>query len=129
MKKNNWEYRRTTSDGRFVLIDYDKDKARPYVKALLAKVGKLKEVKMLYWAIGLQVFFFLSTFTALMVLIAMMDKTTASVSKLSTNQQSIPVFNKVPAKTDTLENPIESNSETVEKEGAKATTNRILNFQ
>jgi hypothetical protein len=33
------------------VIDYDKDKARPYVKALLAKVNRLREVKLLYLTI------------------------------------------------------------------------------
>ena len=52
-KKNNWYYRIETSDGHYRVIDYDKDKARPYVKALLAKVNKLREVKLLYLTIVL----------------------------------------------------------------------------
>lgn len=52
-KKNNWFYRIKTADDRFAVIDYDKDKARPYVKALLAKVNKLREVKLLYFVLGI----------------------------------------------------------------------------
>lgn len=55
LSKENFSYRLETSDWKILLIDYDKDKARPYVKALLAKVGKLREVKMLWWAILLLV--------------------------------------------------------------------------
>jgi len=58
MKKNNWFYKLETPDGCHLLIDYDKDKARPYVKALLAKVNRLKEVKMLWWLIGISLLFF-----------------------------------------------------------------------
>ena len=50
-KKNNWFYRIKTADDRFAVIDYDKDKARPYVKALLAKVNRLREVKLLYFVL------------------------------------------------------------------------------
>lgn len=56
-KKNNWIYRKYTASGRYCLVDYDKDKARPWVKALLAKVNKLKEVKMLWFVIGMQIIF------------------------------------------------------------------------
>ena len=52
-KKNNWFYRIKTADDRFAVIDYDKDKARPYVKALLAKVNRLREVKLLYFVLGI----------------------------------------------------------------------------
>jgi len=34
--------------------------ARPYVKALLAKVNKLKEVKMLWWILFILVFTYIS---------------------------------------------------------------------
>lgn len=36
-----------------VLINYDRDDARPYVKALMAKANKLREVKLLYLALAL----------------------------------------------------------------------------
>lgn len=54
-KKNNWLYRTYTSDGMYCLIDYDKDKARPYFKALLSKVNKLLEVKLLWFIIAFMV--------------------------------------------------------------------------
>ena len=49
-KKSNWkfDYRLVTASGQFCVIDFDKDQARPYVKALLAKVNKLLEVKLLW---------------------------------------------------------------------------------
>jgi len=59
MKKDNWQYRLTTASQQFTIIDYDKDLARPYVKAILAKVNKLKEVKMLWAVIIILVFLFL----------------------------------------------------------------------
>lgn len=40
-----------TADGRFTIVDYDKDKIRPYVKSLLAKVNRLLEVKLLWFVI------------------------------------------------------------------------------
>lgn len=49
-KKSNWkfDYRLVTASWQFCVIDFDKDQARPYVKALLAKVNKLLEVKLLW---------------------------------------------------------------------------------
>ena len=60
MKKDNWQYRLTTASRDYTIIDYDKDLARPYVKAILAKVNKLKEVKMLWAVLIIMVFFYLS---------------------------------------------------------------------
>lgn len=62
--KDNWHYRLTSATWNYTLIDYDKDLARPYVKALLAKVNKLKEVKML-WAVLFLILFTYLTFFAL----------------------------------------------------------------
>ena len=44
--KDNWHYRLTTANKEYTVIDYDKDLARPYVKALLAKVNKFIESKL-----------------------------------------------------------------------------------
>jgi len=60
LKKDNWQYRLTTASQEYTIIDYDKDLARPYVKAILAKVNKLKEVKMLWAVIIIMVFAYLS---------------------------------------------------------------------
>jgi len=60
LSKDNWHYRLTTASLNYTLIDYDKDLARPYVKALLAKVNKLKEVKMLWWILFILVFTYIS---------------------------------------------------------------------
>lgn len=49
-RKDNWKYVMTSVCEKYKIIDYDKDKARPYFKALLAKVNKLLEVKLL-WAL------------------------------------------------------------------------------
>lgn len=65
-KKNNWFYRIKTADDRFAVIDYDKDKARPYVKALLAKVNRLREVKLLYFVLGIVI---LQTFGLITVIV------------------------------------------------------------
>ena len=53
IEKKNWDYRMTSKSGQYMVIDYDKDQARPYVKALLAKVNRLREVKMLYITIAM----------------------------------------------------------------------------
>jgi len=60
LKKDNWQYRLTTASQEYTIIDYDKDLARPYVKAILAKVNKLKEVKMLWAVIIILIFAYLS---------------------------------------------------------------------
>ena len=60
LEKNNWDYRLITASGQYCVIDYDKDQARPYVKALLAKVNKLKEVKLLYATIFILILSFIS---------------------------------------------------------------------
>lgn len=60
LSKDNWHYRLTTASLNYTLIDYDKDLARPYVKALLAKVNKLKEVKMLWWVLFILIFTYIS---------------------------------------------------------------------
>lgn len=39
------------ADGRSAIIDYDKDKGRFYVKAFLAKVNDLKEIRLLWWVL------------------------------------------------------------------------------
>jgi hypothetical protein len=59
LEKANWDYRLITASGQYCVIDYDKDQARPYVKALLAKVNKLKEVKLLYATIFILIFSFI----------------------------------------------------------------------
>lgn len=64
--KDNWHYRLTSADKQFTVIDYDKDLARPYVKALLAKVNKLKEVKLLWATIIILIFSFF-TFVILFI--------------------------------------------------------------
>ncbi len=55
IEKKNWDYRMISKSGQYMVIDYDKDQARPYVKALLAKVNRLREVKMLYITIALTI--------------------------------------------------------------------------
>jgi len=60
LAKDNWHYRLTTSSLNYTLIDYDKDLGRPYVKALLAKVNKLKEVKMLFWVLFILIFTYIT---------------------------------------------------------------------
>lgn len=54
-KKSNWkfDYRLVTASGQYCVVDYDKDQARRYVKALLAKVNKLLEVKLLWIILAL----------------------------------------------------------------------------
>lgn len=89
MKKANDPYRRYTADGRFVLIDYDKEKARPFVKALLAKVGKLKEVKMLWWVIFLSVIFFVISAIAFAVQIAQLNGLSKQISQIATPRQTL----------------------------------------
>ena len=42
-----------TSDGKSAIIDYDADKGRYYVKAFLAKVNNLKEIRLLKWTIAI----------------------------------------------------------------------------
>jgi len=42
------------ADGRSAIVDYDKDKGRFYVKAFLAKVNDLKEIRLLKWVLSLQ---------------------------------------------------------------------------
>jgi len=64
--KDNWHYRLTTANKEYTVIDYDKDLARPYVKALLAKVNKLKEVKLLWATIIILIFSFF-TFVILFI--------------------------------------------------------------
>lgn len=68
LEKKNWEYRLTDKTERFMLIDYDKDEGRFYVKALLAKVNKLKEVKMLWMVIFTLLLFFLVYVASFVVL-------------------------------------------------------------
>lgn len=52
-KARNGLYTCESADASIVLINYDRDDARPYVKALIAKANKLREVKLLYWALAL----------------------------------------------------------------------------
>ena len=61
LKKSNWDYRIITADEKYMVIDYDKDQARPYVKALLAKVNKLKEVRMLWWLLSFMFVFYITS--------------------------------------------------------------------
>lgn len=42
------------SDGKTAIIDYDKDKGRFYVKAFLANVNDLKEIRLLKWVLSIQ---------------------------------------------------------------------------
>ena len=51
-KKNN-TYRVVSASEDYMVIDYDKEQARPYVKALLAKVNKLREIKILYFCLAI----------------------------------------------------------------------------
>ncbi len=97
--KNNWEYRLTTASGQFTIIDYDKDKARPYVKALLAKVNHLREVKMLWFSLGISILMLLiSIFCYVLILIRIggVDKRISEIS--------------IPTKTVQTATPIPKNS-------------------
>lgn len=89
LKKQNWNYRLVSKNETYTLIDYDKDQARFYVKALLAKVNKLKEVKMLWGAIFLMTITFLSmilfftvTFFKFSEVIKAIDKTPSQTSQI-----------------------------------------------
>jgi len=55
-KARNGLYTCESADADFVLINYDRDDARPYVKALIAKANKLREVKLLYLSLALHLF-------------------------------------------------------------------------
>lgn len=74
----------TTASGRFLVIDYDKDKARPYVKALLAKVNRLKEVKMLWFAL----FFLVLGILAQIALFFVLSFQVTELAKLVEKQKS-----------------------------------------
>lgn len=108
LKKDNWHYRLVTSCKNYVLIDYDKDLARPYVKALLAKVNKLREVKMLVWVLFILVFtyitflilFFLSFFKILdieksIVKIQEIEKTNKKTEQTILDINTNKAFNRV----------------------------------
>lgn len=108
LKKDNWHYRLVTACKNYVLIDYDKDLARPYVKALLAKVNKLREVKMLVWVLFILVFtyitflilFFLSFFKILdieksIVKIQEVEKTNKKTEQTILDINTNKAFNRV----------------------------------
>ena len=84
LKKDNWQYRLTSASRDYCIIDYDKDLARPYVKAILAKVNKLKEVKMLWGVLFLLIF----TYISLVILWVVQYISVNDLRKTIVNQQA-----------------------------------------
>lgn len=124
-KKNNWIYRKYTASGRYCLVDYDKDKARPWVKALLAKVNKLKEVKMLWFVIGMQVLFAICGLILFLIVIDQIGKTQEMIGKI--NVKTPPAVSKVVEKEmpDPFEDVKDVQNEQIEKPQSNQ-TNRIF---
>ncbi len=113
LAKNNWDYRLVTASGQFTVIDYDKDLARPYVKALLAKVNRLREVKMLWGVLILSILTMIGgtfLFTLVLVEIGKINKSLTTInetmSKVVSNNPKKETLPHLP-ETSTIVQPVE----------------------
>lgn len=106
-------------DGKMAVLDYDKDKGRYYVKAFLAAVNNLREIRLLktvIWILAWAVFLCVAFFTILVVMIGNVND---SIVKNSAKPNPVSeIITRQPQKTDqtiTAPDPTEAVSADAEK--------------
>lgn len=85
-----WLYIMYNPDGKGAVIDYDKDKGKPYVKAFLARVNKLLEVTLIrigLWMQGGHIFLSLAFFAILFYSIASIKEDMKTEMRNAVNSQ------------------------------------------